>query len=70
MSTHTASGPARLGGRRDGRKGVGPLAAVVVLLLAVGVAALALAAIVAAQAADEARDDVRSGAAVATLVGL
>ena len=66
MSTHTASGPARLGGRRDGGKGVGPLAAVVVLLLAVGVAALALAAIVAAQAADEARDDVRSGAAVAT----
>ena len=62
MSTHTASSPARLGGRREGGKGVGPLAAVVVLLLAVGVAALAIAAIVAAQAADEARDDVNARA--------
>jgi nitrite reductase (NO-forming) len=62
MSTHTASSPARLGGRREGGKGIGPLAAVVVLLLAVGVAALAIAAIVAAQAADEARDDVNAGA--------
>ena len=66
MSTHTASSPARLRGRRDGGRGVGPLAAVAILLLAFAVGALVIAAVVAAQAADEARDDVNSGGAVAT----
>ena len=62
MSTHAASTPARFS-RRDRPKGVGALAAVVVLLLAIAVGALAITAIVAAQAADEARDDVNTGGA-------
>ena len=65
MSTHTASSTTRFGARRDGGKGLGALAAVVVLLLAIAVGALAIVAIVAAQAADEARDDVNSGASAA-----
>jgi nitrite reductase (NO-forming) len=63
MSTHTMS--ARAHRRQGERRGVGPLAAVVVLLLAVAVGALAIAAIVAAQAADEARDDVNAGGVTA-----
>jgi len=63
MSTHTASGATRIGRRREPGRGMSPFAAVVVLLLAFAVGALAIAAIVAAQAADEARDDVNSGAA-------
>jgi nitrite reductase (NO-forming) len=63
MSTHTASGPAHIGRRREPGRGMSPFAAVVVLLLAFAVGALVIAAIVAAQAADEARDDVSSGAA-------
>jgi nitrite reductase (NO-forming) len=68
MSTHTAT-PARLRRRPEGGGRLGPLAAVVVLLLAVGVGALAIAALAAAQAADEARDDVVSGGVAAASDG-
>ena len=64
MSTHTASSHARFS-RGSGGRGVGPLAAVVVLLLAFAVGALVIAAVVAAQAADEARDDVATGGTTA-----
>jgi nitrite reductase (NO-forming) len=64
MSTQTVSARSPRG--QGERRGLGPFGAVVVLLLAFAVGALAIVAVVAAQAADEARDDVNAGGATAT----
>jgi len=62
MSSHSATIPAR---RREAQKGSGGSSAVwkvVVLLLGIAVGVLAISAVVAVQAADEARDEATSGA--------
>jgi nitrite reductase (NO-forming) len=64
MSTQTVSARSPRG--QGERRGLGPFGAVVVLLLAFAVGALAIVAVVAAQAADEARDDVNAGGVTAT----
>jgi hypothetical protein len=64
MSSHSATIPAR---RREAQKGSGGSSAVwkvVVLLLGIAVGVLAISAVVAVQAADEARDEATSGAAL------
>lgn len=63
MSSHSATIPAQ---RREGQKGSGGSSAVwkvVVLLLGIAVGVLAIAAVVAVQAADEARDEATAGGA-------
>ena len=63
MSSHSATIPAQ---RRDAQKGSGGSSAVwkvVVLLLGIAVGLLAITAVVAVQAADEARDEATAGAA-------
>lgn len=63
MSSHSATMPAQ---RREAQKGPGGSSAVwkvVVLLLGIAVGVLAIAAVVAVQAADEARDEATAGGA-------
>ena len=63
MSSHSATIPAQ---RREAQKGSGGSSAVwkvVVLLLGIAVGVLAITAVVAVQAADEARDEATAGSA-------